>query len=76
MASIPVAAVCVWVSSAAIWNQSGAWLLKGTALIAGMAFSVGAYVGVHILLRSNEMDVMLQIIKRKFGRKVPAMGKI
>ena len=76
MASIPVAAVCVWVSSAAIWNQSGAWLLKGTALIAGMAFSVGAYVGVHILLRSDEMDVMLQIIKRKFGRKVPAMGKI
>ena len=76
MASIPVAAVCVWVSSAAIWSQSGAWLLKGTALIAGMAFSVGAYVGVHILLRSDEMDVMLQIIKRKFGRKVPAMGKI
>jgi putative peptidoglycan lipid II flippase len=76
MASIPVAAVCVWVSSAAIWNQSGAWLLKGTALIAGMAFSVGAYVGVHILLRSDEMDVMLHIIRRKFGRKVPAMGKI
>jgi putative peptidoglycan lipid II flippase len=75
MASIPVAAICVWVASAPIWNQSDAWLLKSTALIAGMVFSIGGYAGVHILLRSDEMDVLLGIIKRKLGRKVPAFGK-
>jgi putative peptidoglycan lipid II flippase len=76
MACIPVAAICVWVATASIWNQSGAWLLKSTALMAGMVLGIVAYTGVHMLLRSDELDVVLGMIKRKLGRKVPQFGKI
>lgn len=76
IASIPVAAICVWVATASIWNQSAAWVLKSVILMAGMGLSIVGYVGVHILLRSDEMDVVVGMVKRKLGRKLPQLGKI
>jgi len=76
MASIPVAAICVWVAAAPIWNQSDAWLLKVAILLTGMSLSIAGYVGIHILLKSDEMNVMLEMVKRKLGRKVSRFGKI
>ena len=76
MASIPVAAICVWVAAAPIWNQSDAWLLKVAILLTGMSLSIAGYVGTHILLKSDELNVMLEMVKRKLGRKASRVGKI
>jgi len=37
-----------------------------------IGLSVGGYLGAHALLRSEELDVVLGMVRKKLGRKVGA----
>ena len=57
--------VCLWVSGAEVWAREGEWIGKTVMLAVGIGLSVTGYVGVHALLRSEELDVCWGMIKRK-----------
>jgi putative peptidoglycan lipid II flippase len=74
LACAPVAVACWWVASAQMWMQEGQWLLKSVMLCAGIGVSVTGYVGMHVLLKSDELDVFLGMVKRKLGRVADRFG--
>jgi putative peptidoglycan lipid II flippase len=67
VASVPLVLVCWAVAGAAIWTQQGEWMAKSALLGIGIGLSVIGYLGVHIMLRSDELDVVLGMVKRKLG---------
>jgi putative peptidoglycan lipid II flippase len=68
VACIPMAAACWWAASAPLWTQPDDWITKSVVLFAAIGVSVGSYAGVHALLRSEELDVVWGIVRRKLGR--------
>ena len=68
MASIPVGIACVWVAGLNVWSHQGEWVSKAVMLFVGIGLSITGYVGVHALLRSDELDVLVGIIKGKWRR--------
>jgi putative peptidoglycan lipid II flippase len=43
-------------------------------LFVGIGLSVTGYVGVHALLKSDELDIFLGMVKRKLGRFANRFG--
>ncbi len=74
VASTPVILTCVWVTGTAIWTQEGEWMMKSAVLIGGIGVSVVGYLGVHIMLGSDELDVVSGMVKRKLGRVTRKFG--
>jgi len=74
VASVPLVLICIWVESATVWTQEDEWVLKSVTLIVGIGLSVIGYFGVHIMLGSEELDVVLGIVKRKLGRMARKSG--
>ena len=68
VAAIPIGVTCVWVAGLDIWTQPGAWAAKTVMLIVGIGISVAGYVTVHALLRSDELDFLWGLLKRKLTR--------
>lgn len=68
LATIPVAVACLWVAGAAVWTHPGEWIAKSVMLFVGIGLSVTGYVGVHALLRSEELEVLWGIVRRKLKR--------
>jgi len=68
VASIPVAVACVWVAGLTVWTHQAEWAAKAVMLTVGMGLSIIGYVGVHALLRSEELDVFLNMVKGRFRR--------
>ena len=68
IATAPMILVCLWVSGAEVWAREGEWIGKTVMLAVGIGLSVTGYVGIHALLRSEELDVVWQIIQRKVRR--------
>jgi putative peptidoglycan lipid II flippase len=73
-ACIPVLGICVWVAGASMWMEGGNWIVKAAALFGGIGLSIMAYLGVHIMLGSEELDVVLGMVKRKLGRVTRKFG--
>ena len=71
---VPVIVICFWVASASMWMESGKWIVKSAVLFAGIGSSVIVYLGVHIMLGSEELDVVMGMVKRKFGRVARKFG--
>lgn len=69
VASGPIVATCLWVAGLGVWMQPEAWLAKTVMLIVGIGISVAGYVTVHALLRSEEMEFLLGLIKRKLASR-------
>lgn len=67
-ATAPVILVCLWVSGAEVWMHEGEWIGKTVMLAVGIGLSITGYVGVHALLRSEELDVVWGMVRRKAGR--------
>jgi hypothetical protein len=42
-------------------------MAKTVMLVVGIGISVAGYVTVHVLLRSDEIDFLFGLIKRKLG---------
>lgn len=68
IASVPVAIACSWVAGLNVWVHQGEWVSKGIMLFVGIGLSITGYVGVHALLRSEELDVLVVIVKGKLRR--------
>ena len=52
-ACIPMTAICLWISGASMWTESGGWIVKSVALFGGIGLSIVAYLGVHLVLGSG-----------------------
>jgi putative peptidoglycan lipid II flippase len=74
LACVPVAIACLWVAGAQIWMHEGQWVVKSIMLFVGIGLSVTGYVGVHALLKSDELDIFLGMVKRKLGRFANRFG--
>jgi putative peptidoglycan lipid II flippase len=67
LALVPVALASAWVAGAAVWTHQGDWIAKTVMLFVGVGLSVTGYFGVHALMRSEELEVLWRIVKRKIG---------
>jgi len=47
----------------------GEWTAKSVMLFVAIGLSVSGYLGVHALLRSEELDLVWGMIKRKLRRE-------
>ncbi|NJL15995.1 MAG: oligosaccharide flippase family protein [Nitrospira sp.] len=65
---LPIVVACWWVAGAQIWSHPAEWMAKSAMLAVAMALSVGGYLGVHAVLRSEELDVLWGMVRRKLGR--------
>ena len=70
LASIPLIATCLWVAGGQVWTHPGEWGAKAVMLTVAIGLSVSGYVGVHALLRSEELDLVWGMVRRKLGRVV------
>jgi putative peptidoglycan lipid II flippase len=69
VASVPLIAICAWVAAAQVWTHPGEWIEKSIMLFVAIGLSAGGYLGVHALLRSEELGLVGGIIKRKLRRE-------
>ena len=68
VACIPMAIACWWAASAPVWLHPDDWTAKSVMLFGAIAVSVASYVGVHTVLRSDELAVVWGMVRRKLGR--------
>ena len=61
-------------AGAQIWMHEGQWVVKSIMFFVGIGLSVAGYVGVHALLKSDELDIFLGMVKRKLGRFANRFG--
>jgi putative peptidoglycan lipid II flippase len=73
-ACIPMVVICLWVANAPLWAETGHWMVKSVMLFGGIGLSVLGYLGMHVLLGSDELDVVLGLVKRKLGRAARKFG--
>ena len=68
VACIPLIIACWWVAGAELWTHPAEWVMKSVMLFASVGLSVGGYLGVHVLLRSEELGVVWGMVRKKLGR--------
>jgi putative peptidoglycan lipid II flippase len=68
VACIPLVIACWWVARAQVWTHPAEWTTKSVMLAAAIGSSVGGYLGVHALFRSDELSVVWGMVRRKLGR--------
>jgi len=68
LACAPLIVTCFWTASASLWIRPGEWIEKSLLLAVAIGFSVGGYLGVHVLLKSDELDVVWGMVRRRLGR--------
>jgi putative peptidoglycan lipid II flippase len=62
--------VCAWVAAAQVWTHPGEGIEKSMMLLMAIGLSVSGYLGVHALLRSEELDLVWGMVRRKLRRGV------
>ena len=68
VASVPLVVVCAWVADQQIWTHPGEWIEKSAMLCVAIGLSVIGYLGVHALLRSEELGLVWGMVRKKLGR--------
>ncbi|MDF0642746.1 MAG: murein biosynthesis integral membrane protein MurJ [Nitrospira sp.] len=68
LACLPLVLACLWVASAEVWSHQDEWVAKSVMLFVAIGFSVSGYLGVHVLLGSEELTMVWGMASRKFGR--------
>jgi putative peptidoglycan lipid II flippase len=58
------------VAAAQVWSHPDEWIEKSGMLVVAIGVSVGGYLGVHALLRSEELGLVWGMIRRKLKRGV------
>ena len=69
VASVPLVVICGWVAAAQLWTHPGDWLEKSIMLTMAIGVSVSGYLGVHVMLRSEELVFVWGMVKRKLRLK-------
>jgi putative peptidoglycan lipid II flippase len=67
-ACVPLALACWWVAGAQVWSHPDDWIAKSVMLFVAMGLSVTGYLGIHAMMRSEELDVVWGMVRRKIGR--------
>jgi putative peptidoglycan lipid II flippase len=70
VATVPLIAICAWVAAAQVWTLPGEWIEKSVMLFVAIGLSAGSYLGVHALLRSEELGLVWGMVRRKLKRGV------
>ncbi len=68
VACIPLVLSCLWVAGAQVWTHEGEWAAKSVMLTVAIGLSVSGYLGVHALMRSEELDLVWNMVRKKVGR--------
>lgn len=68
LAAVPIAVTCVWIAGLGVWTLPEAWAAKTVMLIVGIGISAAGYVTVHAVLRSEELDFLWSLLKKKLTR--------
>ncbi len=68
IASVPLVVICAWVATAQLWTHPGEWIEKSAMLAMAIGLSVSGYLGVHTLLRSEELGLVWGMVRRKLKR--------
>ncbi|MBH0179544.1 MAG: murein biosynthesis integral membrane protein MurJ, partial [Nitrospira sp.] len=68
VACMPMGIACWWVAGAQIWTHPDDWMAKSSMLVLAIGLSVCGYLGAHALLRSDELEVLWGMVRRKLGR--------
>lgn len=68
VACVPMVIACGWVAGGQVWAHPADWVAKSVMLFVAIGLSVSGYLGVHALLRSEELDVLWGMVRRKLGR--------
>ena len=74
-ASIAMGAIGWWVSIQPVWELGGHTLYKAELLVGGLTVSVLFYVIVMVLLRSEELKFMWEIVRRKRRTEAGKAGR-
>jgi putative peptidoglycan lipid II flippase len=74
IASIPVVIVCLWVAGLEVWARQGEWIVKTVMLFVGIGVSAAGYVSAHVFMRSEELDMLSNMVKEKFQRRAKTKG--
>ncbi|MEO5955638.1 MAG: murein biosynthesis integral membrane protein MurJ [Nitrospiraceae bacterium] len=70
VASVPLVVICGWVAAAQLWTHPGDWLEKSIMLTMAIGLSVSGYLGVHVMLRSEELVFVWGMVRKKLGRVI------
>jgi putative peptidoglycan lipid II flippase len=68
-ACLPLGVMCWWVAGQQIWGDPDAWMAKSAMLAGAIGLSMAGYVGVHALLRSDELKVLWGMVQRRLKRE-------
>jgi putative peptidoglycan lipid II flippase len=68
LACLPLAVACLWVSGAQVWTHDGDWAAKSVMLAVAIGLSLSGYLGVHALMRSEELDLVWSMARNKWSR--------
>jgi len=68
IASVPLVIVCAWVTTAQVWAHPGEWVEKSIMLCMAIGLSSFGYLGIHALLRSEELKLVWEMLRKKLGR--------
>ena len=68
IASVPLIIVCAWVTMAQVWTHPGEWVEKSIMLCMAIGLSAFGYLGIHALLRSEELKLVWEMLRKKLGR--------
>ena len=70
IASAPLVVICAWVAAAQVWTHPGEWIEKSAMLFMAIGLSVSGYLGVHALLRSEELNLVWGMVRKILGRVI------
>ncbi len=65
VALIPLVVICILVTSSEVWRPTDAFLMKVSILMGGILLSSLSYFGTHWLFRSEELESIRQIVRKK-----------
>lgn len=68
VAMIPLILACAWVAGLEVWSRADEWVAKAIMLGVAVGLSVTGYLGAHALMRSEELDALLGLVRRKIAR--------
>ena len=75
LASVPLVVVCAWIAALQLWTHPGEWIEKSVLVFVAIGLSVSGYLGIHVLLHSEELDLVRGMVKRKLRGEARGYGK-
>lgn len=69
IASLIMGIICWWVAHQGVWIMQGHWVYKTFLLVSGIGGSIAVYFVIHLVLKSEEVFFLWNIVKKKLRQK-------